>query len=1693
MRLGGPVGLLLLCTGFAHAGGGLPVITEVHQAPAAGFAEFIELSNPSAEDIALSGWELSGAVSHVFPGGARIRAFASIVLAADPERFRTAYGFATDGRYSGTLPGEAGTVTLARRDGGFTCRASWSLEPGSLARNGGASLELLSPELDGGDPASWMPSLALGGTPREENSRRISHEADPVVPQRDVWRYWKGLSEPPGPVLAWMGPGYDDGSWLTGRAPIGYGNLDDATPLPDMRSSYTAVYLRRAFRYRAPEQAVDAVLWTVFDDGFVAYVNGVEVARRNLGEPGVVPSHDAVASARQEAEGIPEEIRIADVSSVLREGANVLAVVAANDHVRSTDFAIHPALTVTASARPQLAAPQVVLNEAWVEGGQSFVEIYNAGAGEVDLSGFRILGAGSTDGASDVVLPPGARVAGGGFRAVEMPVSSSGDKVILTGFDRHLLVDAAMFPPPLAGASSGRFPDGDPRIRLLPLATREAPNAAPVPGPVVITEIHYNPLDPEAELVELLAREDVDLGGWSLEQAVRFEFPEGTALKAGGRIAVARDPNRIAVDDPAVVILGPYRGRLANDAEEILLADREGRPIDRVRYADDGTWPREADGGGPSLELVDASRENEAGAAWRASLLPGGTPGRENSVAALDSPPVIDFLGHEPLVPGPKDAVTVSARVEPADARADLLWRLDGEPTFRRSPMTAVRDLLHAAIPPQAEGTVVEFAIEAVGGASRGGEVSRFPAGDPGTCLYPVDGRRDSVRLRTYRIVLRAKDLEALQADVTSNETRPATFVALGKAFHDVRVRYRGHGSRFADPKSYRVRFTEENPFEGMTVILLNGFNPERQVMGMDLWRRAGMPYSRARAVQLVLAGQFFPRYAQMEPIDDDYLERHFGDADGNLYRGLRTADFSFLGDASTPYEELYEKHTNEEARDWSDVIDLARAFSLSTDTDFPAVISSRVDTGEWIRWFALNAVLSNQEGGIHRDTGDDYFMYRPPGGRFVLLPWDMDSTYLEPAERIFRPSLPAIRRLITHPDFAPLYFKAVAEVLESCFTPEDIARQAALIEPAFGAGTADEMVTFARERSAFIARSTPSRLTAGVARDGWGSGNDLYATAAGPVLAGTAPALETARVTVNGVEAAYVPWTASWTFDFRLPGPESRVRIAALNASGAPIATRDAVVHRLDGGHVVSALPPGKVEWARGGSPYVVTESITVEEGSELLIGEGSRVIAARDAVLRVEGALRVEGSAKERVVFEAAESGGPWKGLRFTEGSTGDLSRCDFLFDGSSSTAPETPAEPFILAARARVNLRSSTFRDLPMVAVEVVDGALEVTDSSFQRTLEAIHGVRSTVIALRNFIESVRGDSDGIDLDGDPPGGAERSRLEENTILGGDDDGLDLLGSSALLRGNFVRGCADRGISVEGAGTPLVEGNVVSGCSSGLALKDGTAATGGHNTITGCLTGLHAFIKEPGSSGASGDFHSSIVWGNGRDVVVDSASTLSLDHSDVGTEPARWGAANLTADPLFVGPDDFRLRAVSPGASAGRDGSVQGALGVMDPRSPVIAAIEPEAGPPGGGGLVTIRGTGLEGFLEARIGGNILKEARWLAAGTVQGVVPGAARAGSVSVEVTTRTGYALRAAGYRYTKRLPRGDVTGDLKLDVSDAVALLRRLFAGGPPAPCEAVADLDGVARPSVEDALFLLRYLFASGPAPEGLFADCE
>jgi len=148
----------------------------------------------------------------------------------------------------------------------------------------------------------------------------------------DEWRYLPAVSEPP---AGWNTPGFNDSTWSTGNGGFGYGDLDDATLINPVNS----LYLRKSFNVDDTSVFEETLLDIDYDDAFVAYINGTEIARSpNLTiNPVRFNSPLTIDHEAKMYRGIQPDRYIFD-DSLIVPGDNVIAVQILNNGIGSSDL-----------------------------------------------------------------------------------------------------------------------------------------------------------------------------------------------------------------------------------------------------------------------------------------------------------------------------------------------------------------------------------------------------------------------------------------------------------------------------------------------------------------------------------------------------------------------------------------------------------------------------------------------------------------------------------------------------------------------------------------------------------------------------------------------------------------------------------------------------------------------------------------------------------------------------------------------------------------------------------------------------------------------------------------------------------------------------------------------------------------------------------------------------------------------------------------------------------------------------------------------------------------------------------------------------------------------------------------------------------------------------------------------------------
>jgi hypothetical protein len=156
-----------------------------------------------------------------------------------------------------------------------------------------------------------------------------------LVRADDECLFFRGTQEPP---ADWADLDFDSAGWEWGMMGIGYADDDDATILSDMQNLYFSVYVRIDFLVPSGLDAAAAVLRVRYDDGFVAYIDGTEVARRGL--TGVPPAYNEAAANHEitTPTGFDESIPLTEVGWLSTTGRHVLSVQVHNATIDSTDL-----------------------------------------------------------------------------------------------------------------------------------------------------------------------------------------------------------------------------------------------------------------------------------------------------------------------------------------------------------------------------------------------------------------------------------------------------------------------------------------------------------------------------------------------------------------------------------------------------------------------------------------------------------------------------------------------------------------------------------------------------------------------------------------------------------------------------------------------------------------------------------------------------------------------------------------------------------------------------------------------------------------------------------------------------------------------------------------------------------------------------------------------------------------------------------------------------------------------------------------------------------------------------------------------------------------------------------------------------------------------------------------------------------
>ncbi|MCS1411281.1 MAG: hypothetical protein M2R45_04479 [Verrucomicrobia subdivision 3 bacterium] len=356
----------------------------------------------------------------------------------------------------------------------------------------------------------------------------------------------------------WFRPDFDDSAWPAGTRGAGYENgtgyqefLDPKFDFKDrvQSSANESIYLRAAFEIDGEPNFDQLTLQIRYDDGFIAYLNGHEVARANApGTRGQPLSWNSSATTTH-SDGEATQLISLDLptnTDSLRNGPNILAIHGLNSGASSSDFLIWPTLF---ASRTQGGSSSSLSTTA---------KPYN---GPITIDKPTRVMARSRNGNEWSPLLQAE------FLANTIPASS--ENLIISRIHYHPS-------PPTDGETRAGYTSRS-----------------------------------DFEFLELanLTSQFVHLVGVKFGDGIQFQFTESSPLRnlpGNGRLIIAANPDAYqARHRTSLPVLGPFGDgtRLSNSGERITLLDTSTQVISSLTYDDRTPWPTLTDGQGYALAL----------------------------------------------------------------------------------------------------------------------------------------------------------------------------------------------------------------------------------------------------------------------------------------------------------------------------------------------------------------------------------------------------------------------------------------------------------------------------------------------------------------------------------------------------------------------------------------------------------------------------------------------------------------------------------------------------------------------------------------------------------------------------------------------------------------------------------------------------------------------------------------------------------------------------------------------------------------------------------------------------------------------------------------------------------------------------------------------------------------------------------
>jgi hypothetical protein len=591
-----------------------------------------------------------------------------------------------------------------------------------------------------------------------------------------------------------------------------------------------------------------------------------------------------------------------------------------------------------------------------------------------------------------------------------------------------------------------------------------------------------------------------------------------------------------------------------------------------------------------------------------------GTPGQPNSRRVSNAGPAVYDVSHSPVVPAANQAVVISARVSDPDgiASVQLQYRLDPSATLNTLTMrddgtggdTVAGDGLYSVtLLGQASGTLVAFRITATDSQAPAGTTLFPPDAPTRECLIRFGDASIPGTLGVYRLWMTSANYNTwANRERLSNEPVDGTFVyGKTRAIYNAGARYRGSpftrnpSSPIVVGANFVWTLPEDDQFLGTDELNIDSLEPTgrdatalREFTSFSMAEQLGIPHCYQRYIRPVINGTPLPSpvHADVQQPNGEYVAVWFPEGQqGGLYKvddwfefddtparqGNKSASLdafyttNSVGQAmlkKARYRWMWEKKFNQGKLDddYTDLFATVNALTVPDVNIYPRQVEAVIEADEWLTALAFRHVVGDWDGyGYNR--GKNQFIYRPDGGKFYMLLWDLDFSLgcnggHGPTQDLFSLSqggltasdhMPEVGRMYNHPYFRRIYLQALLRAADgplqdAAFGPILEARYRGLLNngvtgltsPYVGSGAQGISIpAWIQQRRTYTYQQVASSTNVPFART---SAATVTSSSNVITITGNAP-LGVQTIKINGKEYP-ITWTSVTAWSIRVPVP---------------------------------------------------------------------------------------------------------------------------------------------------------------------------------------------------------------------------------------------------------------------------------------------------------------------------------------------------------------------------------------------------------------------------------------------------------------------------------------------------------------------------------------------------------------------------